>query len=533
MSDVFDVIIVGSGPAGVSVAFPLVQAGLKVLMVDGGREANVTLPSRPYLTERSEDAEQWKWIVGEDFHALRKMDAVSPKLRVPTHRYVFDNFIARNRIESENFIAIGSLAKGGLSNAWGCGVARLLSEELEGYPFPKSSIERSYEIVTRRIGVSGANADDLSDYFGLDAWSQPPIPMDGLHQRMFNRYSSCKHGLASLGFRLGRSRVAALSRDLGERKACDSSGNCLWGCHHRALYTSTNELYALVKFQNFYYRSGFVVDRVAKDYRGASVEGQDGQDYTTISAKKVILAAGTLATTRLALLALKLDTPVWLQSCPIAAFLLWLPGMLGAQRTNSFGLGQLSFSLELTDEISAFGSTFSTVGIPVAEFVRHLPLRKRYGIDLLRQLLSSCLVGNMFLPGHLSTTDASLDADGVLKINGGYSNSVSSLMSDATSRLRKSYWKLGALLLPTSFTQGRPGGDIHYSCTLPMRHRPILGETNANGELAGLTGVHVVDGACLPTQTEKSHTLTIMANADRIGSILAMQMTGHLGSCTL
>jgi choline dehydrogenase-like flavoprotein len=472
MSDVFDVIIVGSGPAGVSVAFPLVQAGLKVLMVDGGREANVTLPSRPYLTERSEDAEQWKWIVGEDFHALRKMDAVSPKLRVPTHRYVFDNFIARNRIESENFIAIGSLAKGGLSNAWGCGVARLSAEELEGYPFPKSSIERSYEIVTRRIGVSGANADDLSDYFGLDAWSQPPIPMDGLHQRMFNRYSSCKHGLASLGFRLGRSRVAALSRDLGERKACDSSGNCLWGCHHRALYTSTNELYALVKFQNFYYRSGFVVDRVAKDYRGASVEGQDGQDYTTISAKKVILAAGTLATTRLALLALKLDTPVWLQSCPIAAFLLWLPGMLGAQRTNSFGLGQL-------------------------------------------------------------TTDASLDADGVLKINGGYSNSVSSLMSDATSRLRKSYWKLGALLLPTSFTQGRPGGDIHYSCTLPMRHRPILGETNANGELAGLIGVHVVDGACLPAQTEKSHTLTIMANADRIGRVLAMQMTGHLGSCTL
>ena len=42
----------------------------------------------------------------------------------------------------------------------------------------------------------------------------------------------------------------------------------------------------------------------------------------------------------------------------------------------------------------------------------------------------------------------------------------------------------------------------------------------------GLEGVHVVDGACLPSLTEKSHTLTIMANADRIGRNLARQMTG-------
>ena len=46
----FDVIIVGSGPAGVSAAFPLLEAGLKVLMVDGGREANTPPPASPYLT---------------------------------------------------------------------------------------------------------------------------------------------------------------------------------------------------------------------------------------------------------------------------------------------------------------------------------------------------------------------------------------------------------------------------------------------------------------------------------------------------
>lgn len=518
----FDVIIVGSGPAGVSAAFPLVQAGLKVLMVDGGKQAGVTPPFRPFLTERYNSVNQWKWLVGENYHALRKMDAVSPKLRAPTLGYVFEDFIESNRIKADNFVAVGSLSTGGLSNAWGGGVARLSAKELAEFPFPEQDLEQSYETVTRRMGVSGACADDLSDYFGLDAWAQPPIQLDSLHRRVLEYYSSNRDDLSSLGFRMGHSRVAVLSRDYSERQACDLSGNCLWGCHRQAIYSSAYELTSLLKHENFYFRSGFFVDRIASDGSCVSIEGKEGLSCMAVTAKRVVLAAGTLASTRLALLALKIGTPVRLQSCPTAAFLLWLPRMFGAQRANSFGMGQLSFALKLTDEISSFGSTFSTSGIPVAEFVRHLPLRKRYGVDLLRHLLSSCLVGNMFLPGHLSTTKASINYDGELIIAGGYSECVPDLMSNAASRLRRSYWRLGALLLPTSFTIGQPGGDIHYSGTLPMRLQPVLCETNTQGEIAGLVGVHVVDGACLPMLSEKSHTLTIMANADRIGRVLAM-----------
>jgi choline dehydrogenase-like flavoprotein len=57
-----------------------------------------------------------------------------------------------------------------------------------------------------------------------------------------------------------------------------------------------------------------------------------------------------------------------------------------------------------------------------------------------------------------------------------------------------------------------------------MRRRPRIGETNVLGEIAGVANAHVVDGACLPTLSEKSHTLTIMANADRIGRALAAQV---------
>jgi hypothetical protein len=79
---------------------------------------------------------------------------------------------------------------------------------------------------------------------------------------------------------------------------------------------------------------------------------------------------------------------------------------LGEPRISAFGWGQLSFSLALENEITAFGSTFSKTGITISEFVRYLPLQRRYGIDLLRGLLSSCLAGNVFLPGNLSTSEA-------------------------------------------------------------------------------------------------------------------------------
>lgn len=517
----FDVIIVGSGPAGVSAAYPLVRAGLDVLMVDGGREATIPAPQQPFLDARRNDDKQWHWMLGEDFRAIRQMDAVSPKLRVPANSYVFDDFARINRIEANDFVAVGSLAKGGLSNAWGCGVARYSAQELADFPCDGAEMEQSYRDVALRVGISGGVRDDLSEFFGLDEWSQPPVRMDAVHSALLGRYEARGRSSKTSGFRLGRARVAALTQDRGDRKSCDNSGNCLWGCHRKSLYNAGDEIPALAAHPNFHYRSGFLVEQIAVDERGASVAGRQGDTGETIIARRVLLAAGTLATTRLALQALGGTHELPLLSCPMAAFLLWLPRLLGTAPGNGFGLGQLSFSLRLGETIDAFGSTFSTAGIPLYEFVRHVPLSRRYGIDLLKYLLGSCLVGNIFLPGHLSATRVRLDGDGVLRIRGAHAPQVGELMPAAAAKLRAAYGRLGALLLPGSFTIGRPGGDIHYAGTLPMRRRPDVYETDFLGALGGMPGVHIVDGACLPTLPAKSHTLTIMANADRIARTLA------------
>ena len=523
MTPDFDVIVVGSGPAGVSVAFPLVEAGLRILMVDGGKQPGLRLPKADFLSARANDPEQWKWMVGEDFHALKKRAAVSPKLRVPLHASVFEGFEARNQILGNNFITAGSLATGGLSNAWGCGVSRFSAKELSCFPFHSSDLDASYATISKRIGISGGVDDDLSDYFGLDEYSQPPIPMDVLHSHLSQRYLNHRKKLNSQGFMLGRSRVAVLSQDIAGRQACHLSGNCLWGCSRHAMYSSNDDLPGLRKHKNFSELSGFVVDGLTRYDGHWAIEGQvipGGR--RSVTASKIVLAAGTLATTRIVLKTLNYKRPVRMQSCPTAAFLLWLPRQLGAKRLPGFGLGQLSFSLDLQNNTTAFGSTFATTGILLSEFVRHVPLSRRYAIDLLRGLLSSCVVGNIFLPGHLTQAEVQLQADTSLSVVGKYSNAVVPMMDEAAKKLRNAYWRMGSILLPGSFTIGHPGSDIHYAATLPMRNSPSISETSQRGEVSGLTGIFVVDGACLPTLPEKSHTLTIMANADRIGRLLAV-----------
>jgi choline dehydrogenase-like flavoprotein len=287
-----------------------------------------------------------------------------------------------------------------------------------------------------------------------------------------------------------------------------------------------HDLPALRKHANFNELSGFVVDGLIRDSGGWLVIGQTVREgeRRSLTADKVVLAAGTLATTRIVLKALDHRYPVPFLSSPTAAFLLWLPILLGAQRVPGFGLGQLSYTLCLRDGINAFGSTFSATGILISEFARHMPMSRRYGIDLLKGLLSSCVVGNLFLPGQLTKAEVKLREDGSLVVSGRYGDSVGPLMDEARWKLRKAYWTMGALLLPASFTVGRPGGDIHYAGTLPMRESALFGETSPRGEVEGLDGIFVVDGACLPTLPAKSHTLTIMANADRIGRRLAMEL---------
>ena len=159
-----------------------------------------------------------------------------------------------------------------------------------------------------------------------------------------------------------------------------------------------------------------------------------------------------------------------------------------------------------------------------------MPLTRPGAVRLSRLLQSSLLLGNCFLPGRYGRSQARLerDADGraSLTVEGGVSDELPSRMKHLKRQLRNSFRRLGAWLIPNSVKLLRPGEDMRYSGTLPMRETPSLGSVDRNGELFGASRLFIVDLSVFPTIPAKHHTLTLMANADRIGRIIAKRWKG-------
>jgi choline dehydrogenase-like flavoprotein len=512
-----DVLVVGGGPAGTSAALALADAERPVVLLDAGTRAPSMPPPGAYLDLRRSDPAQWRWQLGAGFEAFAVQGAVSPKLRVPGFASMFDGFATANRVHAEGFQLVGALAAGGLANAWGCGVARFHGEDLGPLADVAPALDASYARVAQRMGLSGASDDALSAYFGLDALADPALPLDPLHAALWER--SRRRGTPA-GFALGRARVAVLSRPRDGRPACDLRGMCLWGCEQRSTWSAALDVVRLRRLPHARVESGVLVTALWRDGDAWRVEALHGGQPVAWRARRVLLAAGTVASTRLALAAMQ-DPPrsVRLQSNPMGAFLLLQPAMLGRRHAAGFGLAQLSYVLEQAagaGQGPVFGNLFSTAGLPMAEFLRYLPVGRRSGLPLLRALLPAAVVGNAFLPGSLSRHEASLRNDGSLEIRGGSDATLASAHAATAQRLRIAFRRLGAWMLPGSYVPGAPGADIHYAGTLPVSRAPRAHECDLQGEIAGLPGVYAIDGASLPVLPAKAHTLTIVANADRV-----------------
>lgn len=78
--------------------------------------------------------------------------------------------------------------------------------------------------------------------------------------------------------------------------------------------------------------------------------------------------------------------------------------------------------------------------------------------------------------------------------------------------------------LPLKRIDPGSGASIHYAGTLPMGTASRRFTTTPSGRLRGTRGVYVADGSVLPSLPAKGLTFTLMANADRVGCLLARRL---------
>jgi choline dehydrogenase-like flavoprotein len=533
-----DAIVVGSGPSGVSVTLPMLEAGMRVLLLDGGKQRETPVPLGAYHDIRREDPDQWRLFLGSDLEALRPAGPPSPKFDAPGSRFAFEPDPASERVEGRGFAAVVSLARGGLSNIWGAGIAIYGTEELAEFPLSPVDLSQSYEAVARRIGVTGFAADDLDSGFDADVPSLEPMRLSENARRLMARYERRCAAVQELGVRLGRPRTAVLTEPLGRRGACEFCDMCIWGCREGAIYSSIHDLPALEAYDSLDYRPGGVVESIVSDGAGyrVAVRGEADRGRCELICRRLVLAAGALVTTRLVLeMQARFDEPVPLLGAPGIGFALCMPERIGASvATREFSMGQISFTADGDPgrpADGAYGSLFPASGVPASLVIDRMPLTRPGAVRLFRWLQPALLLGNCFLHGRYSRNSARLERDGDgrprLVVRGGVSEEHPGRIDTLRRQLTRAFRKLGAFAIPSSFSPIGPGEAIRYAGTLPMRASPGPGEVDGVGELHGARGLHVVDLSIFPAMPAKHHTLTMMANADRIGRAIAERWRGE------
>lgn len=526
------VIVVGSGPAAVSAAFPLVEGGVRVLMLDAGKEVPAAPAIDPHqsLGQVRRRADQWKLIVGNTYHRPSP-ETSTPKLRLPIHRHAVADHNERYGIVAKNFLAVGSLARGGLSAVWSAGVSMFDDDDLADFPISRADLAPSYHSISKRIGISGSNSDDLAAFHGVDDSLLSPARPSGNLATLHERYAANPRFARAHGLTLGHSRVAVLTEKLRDRQACIYCGRCLWGCTYGAIYSAASDLAELQRKATFSLRAGHFVERIVKRDDGWRVVTRDERTAATthFDAKRVILACGALGSTKLVLDALRLhDRDIAIRTTPKVFFALVLLRRSPRRLTDEdvLGLAQLSFRADLPTPHRDYscGYLFPADTVPASEYIAQLPFAYPLARRIVRLGQPQLIIGDAFFSSRYSRNTLRLGTDGRLEINGSYDAELPSACRALERLLRRSLRRYRVLLAPRTFRLSPPGDDIHYAGTIPMRESPKANETRTSGEVAGLPGVYVADSSSFPSLPPKLPTLTVMANADRIGALIASSL---------
>jgi len=167
-------------------------------------------------------------------------------------------------------------------------------------------------------------------------------------------------------------------------------------------------------------------------------------------------------------------------------------------------------------------SAADLAGLPPSSFAARMPFGRRAGSEIFRALAPALAMATIYFPGRYSANKASLrygDDGARIHIHGGITDGFDALAHTMRRRLARIWRKLGAFALPGA-ALATAGTDAHLGGVFPLGVAAPHG-TSRLGELNGAPGLHIVDGAVLPSIPSTFTTLTIMANADRIGRHLA------------
>ncbi len=524
------IVVVGSGASGVHFALSALRKGRRVLMLDVGHAGRDGVRPDDTLNGLKRNLpDPVAYFLGEKYESLVLPGAAGEYYAIPPSKQHVFRVPKEFQSQATGIAPLYSFAVGGLAEAWTGGCYPFNDADLRAFPFGYKDLAPYYRAVSERIGITGKE-DDLSTVFPLHGGLTEPLDLDEHSAVLLEAYQRQRAFFnEKLGCRVGRARIAVLSRDLGSRKKCTYSGRCLWGCPNGAFYTPSLTLADCRKYPEFQYIPNMYVDCFRMDSAGRvrSVIAHSAESQThEFAAESLVLAAGTLCSAKIFLESIYLETgkTVELRGLMDNRQIL-MPfvnlRMLGRPwNPNAYQYHQVAIAVEPVSGEPVHGLVTTLKTALIHPLMQTLPFDLGTGVSVFRTIHAALGMVNINQPDHPREHNyVALDVSSTphrLIVHYRPDNSEPQRLKRTITIFRKILWKLGCLA-PTRTVHVRiMGASVHYAGTLPMTEKPAPLTCSKLGQSHDVSNLYFADGSTFPDLPAKNITFTLMANATRI-----------------
>lgn len=526
--DLVDYIVVGSGCSGAMAAQTLVEAGKQVMMLDVGikptKAQSLPSPELDFLTLRRTDQEQYHYLLGNKLESVSWGIVGKGEQITPPRQYMLHKVDKLTPIDSTSFSPLESLGYGGLGIGWGIGCWAWSPLELKAAGLNVNKMKEAYDLVCKRIGIS-ADRDEAYKYsVGSLENFQAASDMDYNHQKLYYNYLKKKDKLKSQGFIMGRTPLALLTKDLGNRRSYSYRDMDFYSDINKSAYRPWMTIDDLVIQPNFSYIDSQMVTSFVekKDYVEVICFDIKTKRQTSFSCKKLILASGALGTARIVLRSLSQGKKRLPLLCNPYSYVpcLQLASVGREAERHKLGFSQLSLFLDESHkniDVSV-ASLFSYQSLMLFRMARQVPLNFSDSRLLLSYISSGLIIMGIHQPDRPSSGKY-LELHPSSSSPTGDELYASYIPTDEERKLRhnrekkymKTMRKLG--VYPLKLIDPGFGSSVHYGGTLPFSTKKDEFTLSSNGRLNNTRSVYVADSSGFNYLSAKGVTFSLMANA--------------------
>ncbi|MCB0520015.1 MAG: GMC family oxidoreductase [Lewinellaceae bacterium] len=501
----YDAIIIGSGFGGSMMAHQLVNAGMKVLMLERGGwvdrgPQNWSMAGSIDLTEHYDKTTPLKVVAGGN----KKQMGLYACVGGPSVFYGGVSFRFREKdFEKNEAITNGSGAT---------------------WPFRYHDIEPYYEKAEQLLNISGEAGTDPTEPPRNNGFPQKPAPLAGISQKV-------KNGAESLGLRPFQLPLAINYQENG-RSACQHCMTCdTYACAISAKNDLATMVLPILLEKGLELKPDTVVTRlVAKNGRIAAVEcvSKEKGERQSFSAGQVILSAGAMASPHLLLSSgLQELNPGgqvvgrYLMRHVNAIIFGIFPGVADKEGRFHKQLAILDYYFGHPGSSGTLGKLGSLQQVPTPP----MGLVQNEIPGVVGKMLSQ---GVRLLTGLLAIAEDQPQFSNAISIDAHHKDVYGMLQPVISHHYSKrDLAAVGVLIKEGKKIMSKAGALAHYVHhirtfshavgTVRMGADPATSALDERCQFRGVDNLYVVDGSFMPTSAALNPSLTIAANALRVG----------------